>query len=209
MGRLPDPKRANFSNILKDGDMKKLRGFAAIAFLLSIENLQGQPKIGGWLEPEVQIEQKQRMVSCHEIYVQEIGHDSRFGWNALSRISKARSAAFVGLIYAPERFLEISGDYGIESGGIGRYVFSLIGGSDLFFVEGRYEDGKSEHWHRLIFSLGGKIVKMGIHSQHESGYGPFLSLALHPFIIRASALSTKFAKGEPFTGFVAVKFFFM
>jgi hypothetical protein len=188
--------------------MKKLGGFAAIAFLLSFENLSGQPKIGGWLEPEVQLEQEQRTVSCNEIYVQEISGDSRLGWNALSRISKTRSEAFVGMVYALHKSLEISGNYGIESGGNGRYIFTLIGGSDLFFVDGRYEDGKSDHWHRLIVSLGGKIVKMGIHSQHEIGYGPFLSFALHPFIIRASALSRRFSKGEPFIGFLAVKFLF-
>jgi hypothetical protein len=188
--------------------MKILRCFSAIAFLLSFENLLGQPKIGGWLEPEVQWEQKQRMVFCNEIYVQEISSDSRFGWNALSRMSKARSEAFVGLLYAPEKFVEISGNYGIESGGNGRYVFTLIGGSDLFLVDGRYEDGKSGRWHRLIVSLGGKFVKIGIHSQYEIGYGPFLSFALDPFMIRASALSKRFSKGEPFVGFVAVKFFF-
>ncbi len=189
--------------------MKKLRGIAVIAFLLSSQYLPGQPKIGGWLEPEFQLEQKQRTISCHEIYVQEMGRDFRIGWNAISRISNARSEMFVGLIYAPERFLAISGNYGVESGGVGRYIFALIGGSDMFFVEGRYEDGKTEHWHRIIASLGGKIVKVGIHAQHEAGYGPFLSITLHPFIIRASALAHKFAGEEPVVGFVAVKFYFM
>lgn len=125
------------------------------------------------------------------IYLREsVSQASCLSWTGWALISKGWSEAYVGLIYSPVSFAEVSLSYGLESNDDpARIGWSVWLGSCGLSSFSAFEQGGSGFWFKHILKYRYDSFAAGIHYQRFKGYGPYIEcLFLSKFVLWGSYL---------------------
>lgn len=95
----------------------------------------------------------------------------KLGWSAFALVNRSWAQAYAGPTFAPAKWVEVSANIGVETGGH-RFAESLWMGHGRFNLLAIYEHGSGDPWHTI--RADAKIAKgffAGFHSQGFVGQG--------------------------------------